>query len=69
MENQKNSAITVKGKPDWEAESSKTIYSLGTSVRERDQLIRLLRIFRINRLVDVRRFPANRLAYFHKDKV
>jgi len=59
----------VKGKPGSEAKLNKEIYSLGTSVRDKDQFIRLLKEFRIDRVVDVRRFPVSRFDYFCKDKL
>lgn len=69
MENQKNSATTVKGKPESEAESYRIIFSLGSSVREKDQFIKLLKELRIDTLVDVRRFPKSKFDCFCKDKL
>jgi uncharacterized protein (DUF488 family) len=57
------------GKPLSTAKSNRIIHSLGSSVRERDQFIRLLEQFRIDILVDVRRFPVSRFGYFCKDKL
>lgn len=69
MKNRKNSVTTARGKPESKSEPDKVIYSLGSSVREKDESIRILRDFRIEELVDVRRFPVSRFDYFGKDKL
>jgi len=69
MENQKNSATTVEGKPESETESNRIIYSLGSSIREKDEFVQLLKEFGIETLVDVRGFPKSNFDYFCKDKL
>ncbi len=69
MKNRKNSATTAKEQPESSCKSDRVIYSLGSSTREKDQFIRLLKEFGIEMLADVRRFPVSRLQYFCKDKL
>ena len=69
MKNRRNSATTARGEPESSSESDRIIYSLGSSTREKDQFIKLLKGFGIKMLADVRRFPVSRLEYFCKDKL
>jgi len=61
--------IIVREKPDLASKENKSIYSLGTSVREKEQFKKLLREFNLELIADVRRFPKSRLDYFCKDKL
>ena len=47
--------------------SRRTIYSLGTSSREPEEFIRVLRTYGIEVVVDVRRFPTSRYEHFRKE--
>jgi uncharacterized protein (DUF488 family) len=69
MKNRKNSVTTARGKPESRCEKQKVIYSLGSSVRGKDEFIRILKDFGIKKLADVRRFPVSRFDYFGKDKL
>jgi uncharacterized protein (DUF488 family) len=69
MVNQKISATIAKGKPGSVSRSNRAIYTLGSSVREKDQFVKLLEEFNIKVVADVRRFPKSRIDYFCKDKL
>ncbi|KPL05322.1 MAG: hypothetical protein AMJ73_01285 [candidate division Zixibacteria bacterium SM1_73] len=43
---------------------SKSIYTIGSSVRQIEEFIYILRKFKIQALVDVRRFPQSRFNHF-----
>ena len=45
------------------------IYTVGTSNRAPDELLRLLKAFDIQVVVDVRRFPTSRFNHFKKDSL
>jgi len=47
----------------------RTIYSLGTSNRTRDEFFTLLRAFAIEMVVDVRSFPTSRFPHFRKESL
>lgn len=61
--------ITAREKLDLTSEENKVIYSLGTSVREKEHFKKLLMEFNLEIIADVRRFPKSRLPYFCKDKL
>lgn len=44
----------------------KVVYSLGTSTRTQDEFIWLLNRYRIELVVDVRRFPVSRFEHFNQ---
>lgn len=69
MKNRKNSVTTARGKPESRSKPSKTIYSIGSSVRGKEEFITILKQFRIDTLADVRRFPVSRFDHFCKDKL
>lgn len=48
---------------------NKVIYSVGSSTRKREDFLKLLKEFKIEALVDVRRFPTSRLNYFYKENL
>ena len=43
------------------------IYTIGHSNRKFDEFVRLLKLHRIELLVDVRRYPRSKFEWFHKD--
>jgi uncharacterized protein (DUF488 family) len=47
----------------------KLIYTVGSSTRNPEDFISLLRKFKIEALVDVRRFPVSKFNHFKKDKL
>lgn len=51
------------------SQGNKVIYSIGTSIREKEQFIELLEEHNLKVVVDVRRFPKSRFDYFCKDKL
>ena len=46
-----------------------TIYTIGTSNRSISEFIDLLRYYKIDLLIDVRRFPTSKFEHFKKDKL
>ena len=46
--------------------AEKTIFTLGTSNRSLEEFVHLLRMSRIEMVVDVRRFPASKFPHFRK---
>ncbi len=44
----------------------RTIYTLGTSILSQEEFINLLKLYRIKRIIDVRRFPTSRWEHFKK---
>lgn len=46
---------------------NKIIYSIGSSTRQKEEFLTLLKKFRIKTLVDIRRFPTSRLDHFKKN--
>ena len=61
--------IIVKGKLDLLSRDKRTIYSIGTSIREKEQFKKLLKEFNLEIIVDVRRFPKSRFNYFCRDEL
>lgn len=47
----------------------KLVYSLGTSTRSREEFVRLLCCYRIELVVDVRRFPTSRFEHFKQQEL
>lgn len=45
---------------------TKEVYSLGTSNRSIEEFINILKVFRIQKVVDVRRFPTSKFSHFKK---
>ena len=46
-----------------------TIYTIGTSNRSISEFVDLLRYYKIDLLIDVRRFPTSKFEHFKKDKL
>lgn len=46
---------------------SKLIYTLGTSLRSREDFIEILFAYEIKAFIDVRSFPKSKLPHFNKD--
>lgn len=46
---------------------NKIIYSIGSSTKQKDEFLNLLKKFKIKTLVDLRRFPTSRLDHFRKN--
>ncbi len=46
---------------------NKVIYSIGSSTRQKEEFLNLLKKFKIKTLVDIRRFPTSRLEHFQKN--
>jgi len=49
--------------------SDKIIYTLGTSNRKQEEFIELLKLYRIEALIDVRRFPTSRWEHFKRENL
>ena len=47
----------------------KIIYTIGTSNREAEEFIRLLKAFKIEVTADIRRFPTSKFAYFKRENL
>ena len=47
----------------------KEIYTIGTSNRDLDEFIHILKSFDIELIVDVRRFPTSKFEYFKKENL
>jgi len=45
---------------------NKLLYSIGSSTRQKEDFVSLLKKFKIKTLVDIRRFPTSRLDHFKK---
>jgi len=43
------------------------IYSLGTSLRSAEEFLQLLKCYKIEAIIDVRRFPVSRLLHFNRE--
>ena len=50
-------------------EQEKVIYTIGTSNRTLEEFIRILKLYRIEILVDVRRFPTSKFEHFKKENL
>ncbi len=48
---------------------TKIIYTLGTSNRNLDEFLNLLRIYEISQVVDVRRWPTSKFEHFKKENL
>ncbi|MBE0477856.1 DUF488 domain-containing protein [Candidatus Aerophobetes bacterium] len=48
---------------------NKKIYSFGTSTREKEEFIELVKQYKIKAIIDVRRFPTSRFEHFKKDNL
>ena len=51
------------------SERDKLIYTLGTSTRSPDEFIELLSNYKVETVVDVRRFPSSRFEHFHRENL
>jgi uncharacterized protein (DUF488 family) len=51
------------------ASRTKTIYTLGSSTRGPQEFIALLKIYRINKIIDVRSFPTSRFEHFKQENL
>lgn len=48
---------------------TKIVYTLGTSNREEEEFIELLKFYNIKAIIDVRRFPTSKWEHFKKEKL
>jgi uncharacterized protein (DUF488 family) len=51
------------------ARRTKTIYTLGSSTRGPQEFIALLKTYRIDKVIDVRSFPASRFEHFKQENL
>jgi uncharacterized protein (DUF488 family) len=45
------------------------IYSIGTSNREKEEFIDILKLYKIKKIIDVRRFPTSKFSYFKRENL
>lgn len=48
---------------------NKKIYTIGTSTRDKEEFIELIKQYEIKAIIDVRRFPTSRFEHFKKDNL
>jgi len=49
--------------------ANKIIYTLGSSLRSEEEFMELIKVYNIQLVIDVRRFPVSKLEHFNKDNL
>ncbi len=48
---------------------NKIIYTLGSSLRSEEEFLELIKAYKIQLVIDVRRFPVSKLEHFNRDNL